>query len=133
MTRDNAHKKDIRARMAETGESYATAKRKLEAELIPVVWELGEDGDSFFVEHTTDVEQAKALFLDYVAESRDNDEWKDEIVAQAKEAEPFVAEDWFWTPYIPGRYDEDLMLYSYARNPEKHNGEPFVKGCYFSV
>lgn len=136
MTRNNAQKKTIRDRMVETGESYAVAMRKLEAAVS--VWELGEDGDTWFVEGTQDAVTARKALEEWIFETYGFDsvvavEWVMDWLPYLENAKPVIRADWFWKPAHKEHPDEEAYLRSKEKNLAIHEGEKLMQGCYFSL
>lgn len=95
-----------------------------------VVWDLGEDGENWLIEGTTDGDLGlKALAL-----------WIEEVEPEvADDYESFpedlrnsftVREDWFWRDLNPAHPNEDMELCWKSRDAHRWNGEQLFKGIH---
>ena len=127
MTRNKAQKEQIRARMEETGENYTTARRHILNQPELTVWELGEDGDSWYVEGTLDINAAKLAvkdWLEYTSPEIIDNGW--EHYSQRLSTHP--SKTYFWKPLFPQYPDEESILLNAAANPEDYEGQPLMQG-----
>lgn len=116
----------------------AVLKGWTEGELLPeretldevVVWDLGEDGENWLIEGTTDGELGlRALAL-----------WIEEVDPEAPaHYENFPEDlrnsftprdDWFWRDLNPNHPNEDMELCWKSRDAHRWSGEPLFKGIH---
>lgn len=95
-----------------------------------VVWDLGEDGENWLIEGTTNSDLGlKALAL-----------WIEEVEPEAAEGyENFpedlrssftLREDWFWRDLNPSYPNEDMELCWKSRDAHRWSGEPLFRGIH---
>ena len=133
MTRNNASKKAIRERMELTGEPYTVAARNLKKFLdTPInVIELGEDGDAWFVEGTTDINEAKTAIKTYLEGLyQSTDEWLPESIEYMMEASADVQYDWFWRPLHAQYPHDEAVLRSKSKHASEYSRQDTFTGIY---
>lgn len=127
MTKNKAIKEQIRLRMEETGENYTTAKRYIENLPNITTYELGEEGDSWYVEGTIDpaeaLENVKSWLEGTVPEILE-DGW--EKFSARLDVHP--SDTWFFVP-LSSKYPEDeQVLRNKDSHPELYTGQLLMKG-----
>lgn len=145
MTKNNSLKKNVRARVAETGESYIVALQHVAAgETTPKLnaMEFGDSGGYWYVEGTSDKKLALAflkkwLIDTYWYEDGCNDDWlmPDLQLLEGNEVE-FRASDDF---YFRERDESDAgafgdeFIESKTECPEKYTGQPLMSGVTIQI
>jgi len=144
MTKNNSLKKTVRARVAETGESYIVALQHVAAgESTPKLnaMEFGDNGGYWYVEGTSDKQLALAflkkwLIDTYWYEDGFNNDWlMEDLQLLEGDAIEFRASDDF---YFRDRdaSDEgygDMFLESKSECPEKYTGQDIMSGVTISI
>ena len=140
MTRNKSTKQAIRNHMSQTGESYCVAWRALEklhgeAEPQVTVYELGEDGDSWFIEGAASIDAAKHALNEWLYEIYDEHDHAllEEILLLVSEASWTHREDWFWVPFLASHPNDEQVLKSKSQNPNEYKGEELCPGIHLTI
>lgn len=131
MTKNNALKKAIRNRMAETSEPYNVAARnlKLSADSLNVI-ELGEDGDSWFVEDTLDTELAKTAVKQWLKSVYGDDDYFSEFVKMLNLSNAEARDDWFWRPVHAEFPQDEAVLRNLENDESEYARQDLFSGVY---
>jgi len=130
-TEDTKALKPIMA-MVESWSSGQAAPGELEPQE-GLVWPLGEDGEDWFIQGTTDDGLAVDSLIRWLHES------DPETLAQYEELEIELSDnltirnDWFWAPLVGGAQDGDLELCYYGKDSARWTGQPLVRGVHAEV
>jgi len=145
MTTNNAQKEAIRARMSMTGEPYNVARRKLSAvaEDNLTVWELGEDGEAWFVEGTLNQDKAYEAVKQWIIETTWIDpkstlfsyfhHMDDLPFSSLDETRKEARDDWFWKPVDPSHPHSDAYLARQKDPKSGYQGEEIYTGVHLEV
>lgn len=124
MTRNNASKKSIRQRMEWSGESYTVAKHKLETISKITVWELGEDGEMWFVENTTDATLAFIAVEQWLMDCG-----APEMVEFKSEWRGVARSSWYWHPiFVKGEPTGESYLCHTEHAKHEYTNERLLTG-----
>lgn len=140
MTKNNSLKKTVRARVAETGESYIVALQHVaKGEPTPKLTaeEFGEDGGFWYVEGTSDEQTALAYLKKWLVDTYSyadgcNDDWllEDLKLLEGTEVTFRSSDDFYFRERDSsdqGRFG-DFFLESKAECPEKYTGQDLMSG-----
>jgi hypothetical protein len=135
MTKNNAHKKNVRERMAQHNESYAVALRKIEANTKPeiTIFPLGEDSEQYIIQNVTDFDQSLQIIREWLQEVTPEDNWFTMWEPWFKEANHIVRNDWFWVPLNEDYPDDESILCNVTQSPDKHKTQTLFTGIYVSI
>ena len=98
-----------------------------------LVWSMGEDGEAWFIQGTTDDELAVGS-LNRWLHSYDTETLKnyEELEIDLRD-NLTIRRDWFWAPLVGGAQDGDLELCHYGKDSARWTGQPLVRGVHAEV
>lgn len=98
-----------------------------------LVWPLGEDGEAWFIQGTTDDELAVDSLIRWLHDT-DPETLKDyEDLEIDLRDNLTIRDDWFWAPLVGGPQDGDLELCHYGKDSARWTGQPLVRGVHAEV
>lgn len=125
MTKNKAKKQALREHITQTGESYTKALHELEN---TTVWELGEDGDSWFIEGTTNLPIALIALKHWIKTTvpEHYTEYLENFTTPMFHHE--TRENWYWQPLHPQYPNDESIL---KHTPQ--NQQPTFKGIHITI
>ena len=98
-----------------------------------LVWPLGEDGEAWFIQGTTDDELAVGSLSRWLHSSDPETLESYEELETELSSDLTVRDDWFWAPLVGGPQDGDLELCHYGKDSARWTGQPLVRGVHAQV